>query len=699
MNSSTPRHLMRVFENERMQLRLLHLAQTLITSLLIVAYCLLFPRANVCQSQATTINFDQLPSGALVTNQYLPKVTFSAIGFSGGPGGPYGNNIFAVNDSVMGGSPPNRITSQTYCASCYPAPYQRLGDVFISFSLPVNNLSFYVLNVAMVYPNSPLCDIDVYVNNRSYYGTVFINATGQTVLVNLASIPNITDIRIRNVNNPGYPLGVQYSVYYDNFTFTPYFDVKITNSRVSGYLNGTTQNALVGADVSLQATMLPSTESGGTYSWIFTGPYSVSGGSQSSSSVTIRSTDVGTITANVNYTRNGFTASGSVTINSVLPTLTSFTAQQGSDLVSPPGTCLSDTFWWYKLGCVATSQVGIHFTSSVNAPPFISDPTQSGIKYVQAVSVLRKKTRIGLRCFTKRSSESDIGSGWQLDTGDPYGADFPEFPVRRFSEGNDLTMLTVDYPRNELTFVTASEFIDSLYVDDRFEMYVVYFTGNPANPPLQKPLGKLAWNWGGLVVFDWNGSNGIHNLRFTNSPPGSRAGAPANSMVTMQGNVTNNVDVPCPGGPPLTNNKIDSSRVFVKYHYLDFLGRNPAGDATNPPDLPGWNYWTSQISQCVFDLNCIHARRINTGLAFFYSGEFIQTDPDLANPPGSPGFNAPVYNRRFVYWCFRKYLQRDPTGDPGWDFWTNVLNSNGDYGQIIDAFQLSGEYRDVRQFS
>ncbi|MBA3356642.1 MAG: hypothetical protein H0U18_12050 [Pyrinomonadaceae bacterium] len=53
----------------------------------------------------------------------------------------------------------------------------------------------------------------------------------------------------------------------------------------------------------------------------------------------------------------------------------------------------------------------------------------------------------------------------------------------------------------------------------------------------------------------------------------------------------------------------------------------------------------SQISQCVFDLNCIHARRINTGLAFFYSGEFIQTDPDMASPPGSPGFNPAVYNR------------------------------------------------------
>jgi len=53
--------------------------------------------------------------------------------------------------------------------------------------------------------------------------------------------------------------------------------------------------------------------------------------------------------------------------------------------------------------------------------------------------------------------------------------------------------------------------------------------------------------------------------------------------------------------------------VFVKYHYLDFLERNPAGDATHPPDLVGWNFWTSGISECVFDLNCIHGKRMPQG--------------------------------------------------------------------------------------
>jgi hypothetical protein len=224
-------------------------------------------------------------------------------------------------------------------------------------------------------------------------------------------------------------------------------------------------------------------------------------------------------------------------------------------------------------------------------------------------------------------------------------------------------------------------------------MYLVYYSGSdPYNPPIQRPLGKYAWNWGGLVVFDWNGSDAVHRERYSNPVLSSPS-----STLPLRPPVHHD-EVRCPDGSPFTNNPIDSSRVFVKYHYIDFLGRNPAGDATHPADLVGWNYWTSGISQCVFDLNCIHSNRVNTGLAFFYSGEFINSDPEMANPPGTPGFNPAVYNRRFVYWCYRKYLGRDPTGDPGWDFWTNDLNSSGNYAHAIDAFQSSTEYRDQRQF-
>jgi len=79
--------------------------------------------------------------------------------------------------------------------------------------------------------------------------------------------------------------------------------------------------------------------------------------------------------------------------------------------------------------------------------------------------------------------------------------------------------------------------------------------------------------------------------------------------------------------------------------------------------------------------------------AFFYSGEFIQSDPDMANPPGSPNFNPAVYNRAFVRHCYDNFLRRAPD-QGGWDHWTNVLNGNGNYDAMITAFLVSGEYRD-----
>jgi len=100
----------------------------------------------------------------------------------------------------------------------------------------------------------------------------------------------------------------------------------------------------------------------------------------------------------------------------------------------------------------------------------------------------------------------------------------------------------------------------------------------------------------------------------------------------MQGQLSV-LDVPCPSHPPLTENRIDSSRTQVKWFYVDLLGRSP--------DPSGWDDWTSVTAQCVFDLGCIQNTRTNTALGFFFSGEFIQriapTDPVMANPPGSPG--------------------------------------------------------------
>lgn len=455
--------------------------------------------------------------------------------------------------------------------------------------------------------------------------------------------------------------------------------VTITNPRIGSVPAPSTQTALLGADIVLGSTVTPT---GGSYSWTFTGPYSISGGGTSSSSVTVRSSDVGTITAKLTYTANGIQVAPQFTINVVIPTLQSFTGQLGSALVDPgKNDCgYNDGFWRFKLGCKPLIP-GMHFTTTVHAPNFISDPSQSGIKYVQAVSAYRKQVKGGnLLCSTRRSSPTDVASGWQLDTEDPYV--FEDYPVHTFSEGNDLTMLTVDYPNQALTFIALWEHVDALEVDDRFQMYVVYFTFNPQAPPISRPLGKLEWNFGGLVVFDKPGS---HQIRSNYVTPGNLTGQTTTSMVTMQGNVQENSPLSCPGAPPITFNRIDATQYFVRQHYLDFLGREP--------DLDGWNWWTSEITECAFDLNCIHTERLHIGMAFILEANSVKQDPDMANPPGTAGFSPAIYNRAFIRHCYLNYLLREP--DPeGWDHWTNDLNSDGNYWHIIEAFQAAPRYRE-----
>jgi hypothetical protein len=67
--------------------------------------------------------------------------------------------------------------------------------------------------------------------------------------------------------------------------------------------------------------------------------------------------------------------------------------------------------------------------------------------------------------------------------------------------------------------------------------------------------------------------------------------------------------------PP--TNPIDDPMNFVRQHYHDFLSREP--------DQSGWDFWTSQITQCGSDQNCLRAKRIDVSNAFFYELEFQQT--------------------------------------------------------------------------
>ncbi len=67
----------------------------------------------------------------------------------------------------------------------------------------------------------------------------------------------------------------------------------------------------------------------------------------------------------------------------------------------------------------------------------------------------------------------------------------------------------------------------------------------------------------------------------------------------------------------LAPNPINDAQFFVAQHYRDFLGREP--------DAGGLSYWTSQITQCGTDRNCINSRRVGVSAAYFIELEFQDT--------------------------------------------------------------------------
>ena len=235
-------------------------------------------------------------------------------------------------------------------------------------------------------------------------------------------------------------------------------------------------------------------------------------------------------------------------------------------------------------------------------------------------------------------------------------------------------------------------------------MYVVYFVGSdPRSPQYQYRLGSLSWNWGGQLVYNIGGYDPSVNTRIPYRQTaaygfqGIRPHDPATSTVAYQGrNSSLTRYVTCPWGPPPITTKIDGSRFFVNQHYLDFLNRQA--------DQSGSDYWTSHITPCGFDQNCISRQRVIVSKAFFNAPEFTSQHPEITAPKGTH-----EYNWWFVYWCYRGYLRREPNAPPdnNWDglnYWMGVLDSsNPDAGEakyehIIQAFIESTEYRNRPEF-
>jgi Tol biopolymer transport system component len=646
------------------------------------------------------INFETLPNGtpipngAVISDQYLKDygVLFSS-----------GNPFFPVHTYQNCGpcsttSPPNFINTKP----------DDSGVMSVKFTQPVSNLTFFMIGVDAFFNQFAILDVYRNGNNTAPFATYPILGNGTfTSGITLGTLDNISMITVRGINDPN-------GIGFDDFSFTVPADVKITSGRVNEFLNGTTQKALLGADVALNASPLPGAFAGGTYSWSFAGsPTPVTPMNQASA--TVRWTQPGTYRGTVTYTKGTQTATAVVDVEVIIPTLLGVVANESSDRLTRDVGCNNHPFGvWYTLGCFerlfptgpVDGPLGITWLAIAQIPTatYLSNPAQSGIKFVQALSTYNKRRHKGnTDCLTARSSELNVDSGWQLDTTDPYNN------TKYFSEGSTLTLDDNDNPFTQIEMpVTQEGFYsdDAHYVDDRFEVYLYYFTTNasnqdPTHPIFQQPLGlpnsppgmpisRLSWSWGGLVVFDYYSFPPSLTYTLTsNTVPGSIVATPATVTRSISTNFKDLQWRPC--GTGVTSNPIDTSYYFVEKLYTDFLQR--------PAEPDGEDFWRSNITQCVFDETCIGNKRIDVARAFFYSTEFVGLHPDLAGQRGTHD-----YNSGFVYACYRGFLRREPNASPdnnwnGFNFWVAKLDSSnpdaGDwkYNEMLKAFLESIEYR------
>lgn len=297
------------------------------------------------------VNFDSVPAPSLVVDQYRPHVSFSPNGFSAGPSWPalLADDVRVQSVTVLGGSAPNAVAS--LWNNCPPGPGACAnGEVFLDFvTTPVNKLSFSILNSRS---GGHLCYIDVWID-YVYSGTYEVFGTAQPftpLFVDLRNLNRVTGVRIRQVQN--FTGGGFFSnIYYDDFNFAPGIDLSITNPRVGGSLQGTTQKALLGADVRLQAS---ASRAGGTYSWAVAGPHQRISTAANQTAILVRWTEPGTHAATVTYMLDGVSGTSHVNVNVVAPTLSSYTANKAADRLVGPDECVGfgpNDPAAYMLGC------------------------------------------------------------------------------------------------------------------------------------------------------------------------------------------------------------------------------------------------------------------------------------------------------------------------------------------------------------
>ena len=268
---------------------------------------------------------------------------------------------------------------------------------------------------------------------------------------------------------------------------------------MTGNIQGTTQKAMLGATIPLNAVVSPT---GGAYQWKLDN--TVVGGNTSSLNQTINS--LGSHTISVTYTKLQALKVATVTINVVVPefdvtsTSSSFSGQESSPFVTPGSNCINliDINYYLTLSC---PYLNVEYGSGIDVAVFlkdygsiISNKDESRIKMLQIVntSITKVDSSTGAcQILTRRGTQDNP---WMLDASDPYG--YPAHPaVGDILISSGPNIKTNDNPN----LLLNNGFNWTL--DDKFEMYLVYFTGTVTQPQNQKAIGVLTWTWGGSTRY------------------------------------------------------------------------------------------------------------------------------------------------------------------------------------------------------
>lgn len=306
----------------------------------------------------------------------------------------------------------------------------------------------------------------------------------------------------------------------------------------TGDLSDQTRSAMLGAQVELTADVIlnGSPVSGpsrtGTWSWSADGGLRKFQFDTDPSKYFIIWNTEGAHSVSVTYTSpEGCQITKSMTVNVTVPTVTQYTGDMMPERLTTSNEACSELLGrdLFSLGCAhpdpTTTEPGITFRATAKIPDdSISNPLQSGIKFVQIVNLYRRRTTAsqGTECLTYRSSlNDDSPSAWRIDHQDPYQREndptrsgVPSKGTIRFEENLLASIETRDSPANVLS---VPEQYSQFDVEERFEMLVEYFAGssNPASsvPNSTQVIGVLAWDWGGHMTYSSASDSYSYNIK------------------------------------------------------------------------------------------------------------------------------------------------------------------------------------------